>query len=267
MELTNEQLMRYSRNILLDGVGEEGQKKLLKSKVLVIGAGGLGSPAAMYLAAAGVGTIGIADNDEVDLSNLQRQIMHTTKRLHESKVQSAQKTLTALNPDINVNVYKIRITPENIDEIITDYDFVIDAVDNFPAKFLINDACVIAKKPFVHGGVVGYNGQMMTYVPEEACPCYRCIFENVPKKNTVPHSSDVGILGANAGVIGSLQAYEAIKYLLGIGQLMTGKMLTFDGLKMRFRTIDFKHKSPYCKVCSENAIIKKVSECQSEYVE
>ena len=265
MNFTEEQLSRYSRNFLLDGMGKEGQEKLLNSKVLVIGAGGLGSPACMYLASAGVGTIGIADNDEVDLSNLQRQIMHSTSRLGQSKVSSAQGILTDLNPDVKINIYKTMVTADNINEIIRDYDFIVDACDNFPTKFLINDACVIAKKPFVHGGVVGYNGQLMTYVPNADCPCYRCIFENVPKKDSVPHSSQVGILGANAGVIGSLQAFEAIKYLIGKGELMTGKMLTFDGLRMKFRTVEFKHKSPDCKVCSENAVIKAVEQSKAEY--
>ncbi|MGN0469766.1 MAG: HesA/MoeB/ThiF family protein [Acutalibacteraceae bacterium] len=265
MNFTDEQLSRYSRNILLDGIGKNGQEKLLNAKVLVIGAGGLGSPVCMYLAAAGVGTIGIADNDEVDLSNLQRQIMHNTSNLGVSKVVSAQKTLADMNPDVNIITYKTMINADNINEIIRDYDFIVDACDNFPTKFLINDACVIAKKPFVHGGVVGYNGQLMTYVPNMDCPCYRCIFENVPKKDSVPHSSQVGILGANAGVIGSLQAFEAIKYIIGTGELMTGKMLTFDGLTMKFRTVPFKHKSPDCKVCSENAVIKDVSQSKTEY--
>ena len=180
MALTDEQIERYSRHIILKEVGAKGQKKLLNAKVLIIGAGGLGAPAAMYLAAAGVGTIGIADADEVDLSNLQRQIIHQTADVGKAKVQSAKETINAMNPDVTVNTYREFITSDNIMDIIKDYDFVIDGTDNFPAKFLINDACVMAKKPFSHAGIIRFKGQLMTYVPGEG-PCYRCVFKTTTK--------------------------------------------------------------------------------------
>ena len=207
MALTDEQIERYSRHIILKEVGAKGQKKLLNAKVLIIGAGGLGAPAAMYLAAAGVGTIGIADADEVDLSNLQRQIIHQTADVGKAKVQSAKETMNAMNPDVTVNTYREFITSENIMDIIKDYDFVIDGTDNFPAKFLINDACVMAKKPFSHAGIIRFKGQLMTYVPGEG-PCYRCVFKNPPPKDAVPTCKQAGVIGAMGGVIGSLQAME-----------------------------------------------------------
>ena len=185
MAFTNEQVERYSRHIILKEVGAKGQKKLLNAKVLIIGAGGLGAPAAMYLAAAGVGTIGIADADEVDLSNLQRQIIHATKDVGKAKVLSAKETMEEMNPDVKVNTYRTFVTSENIMELIKDYDFVIDGTDNFPAKFLINDACVMARKPFSHAGIIRFQGQLMTYVPGQG-PCYRCVFKNPPPKDAVP---------------------------------------------------------------------------------
>ena len=210
MGLSNEQLERYSRHILLKEVGVRGQKKLLNAKVLIIGAGGLGSPAAMYLAAAGVGTIGIADADDVDLSNLQRQILHGTADVGKPKVVSAMETMNHLNPDVKVNTYHMYVTADNIMELIGDYDFIIDGTDNFPAKFLINDACVLAKKPFCHGGVLQFHGQLMTYVPG-AGPCYRCIFQEIPPKDAVPSCREAGVIGVMAGIIGALQAMEAVK--------------------------------------------------------
>ena len=190
MAFSNEQLERYSRHIILKEVGAKGQKKLLNAKVLIIGAGGLGAPCAMYLAAAGVGTIGIADADEVDLSNLQRQIIHSTDDLGKAKVQSAKETMNHLNPDVNVITYRTFVTSENIMDLIKDYDFIIDGTDNFPAKFLINDACVMAKKPFCHAGIIRFKGQLMTYVPGEG-PCYRCVFKNPPPKDAVPVNRQV----------------------------------------------------------------------------
>ena len=236
MAFTNEQLERYSRNIILSEVGVKGQKKLMNAKVLIIGAGGLGAPAALYLAAAGVGTIGIADADEVDLSNLQRQIIHTTADLGKAKVQSAKETMQAINPDITVNTYRTFVAADNVMELIADYDFILDGTDNFPAKFLINDACVLAKKPFSHAGIIRFRGQLMTYVPGQG-PCYRCVFKEPPPKDAVPTCSQAGIIGAVAGAIGSLQAVEAVKYLVGAGDLLTGQLLTYDALKMEFRKI------------------------------
>ena len=256
MAFTNEQLERYSRHIILKEVGAKGQKKLLNAKVLIIGAGGLGAPVAMYLAAAGVGTIGIADADEVDLSNLQRQIIHTTADLGKAKVKSAKETMQAINPDVKVNTYRKFITSENIMDIIKDYDFIIDGTDNFPAKFLINDACVMAGKPFCHAGIIRFKGQLMTYVPGEG-PCYRCVFKDPPPKDAVPTCKQAGVIGAMGGVIGSLQAMEAIKYIIGKGELLTGRLLTYDALSMTFRTIKLP-KNHDCPVCGDHLTITKL---------
>lgn len=257
VELQKEQLERYARHIVLDGVGEEGQEKLLNAKVLIIGAGGLGSPVAMYLAAAGVGTIGIADADEVDLSNLQRQIAHATADLGKAKVQSVKETINRMNPDVTVCTYHTFVKAENIREMIAEYDFIIDASDNFETKFLINDACVLEGKPFSHAGILGFKGQLMTYVPE-AGPCYRCIFNHPPKEDEVPNCKQVGIIGAMAGVIGSLQAMEAIKYILGIGDLLVGHLLTYDALTMEFRKVKLPKQVPDCNVCGEHPAITEL---------
>ena len=257
MAFTNEQLERYSRHIILKEVGAKGQKKLLNAKVLIIGAGGLGAPAAMYLAAAGVGTIGIADADEVDLSNLQRQIIHTTADIGKAKVQSAKETMQAINPDITVNTYRTFVTSENIMELIADYDFIIDGTDNFPAKFLINDACVMAKKPFSHAGIIRFKGQLMTYVPDQG-PCYRCVFQEPPPKDAVPTCKQAGVIGAMGGVIGSLQAMEAIKYIIGKGELLTGQLLTYDALTMQFHKIKLPKNTSGCAVCGEDPTITEL---------
>ncbi|MCC8102906.1 MAG: molybdopterin-synthase adenylyltransferase MoeB [Clostridiales bacterium] len=245
---SNEQLERYSRHIILKEIGVKGQKKLLNAKVLIIGAGGLGAPAAMYLAAAGVGTIGIADADEVDLSNLQRQIIHSTEDLGKAKVLSAKETMNRMNPDVQVNTYRTFVSAENIMDLIRDYDFIIDGTDNFPAKFLINDACVMAGKPFSHAGIIRFKGQLMTYVPGKG-PCYRCVFKNPPPKDAVPTCKQAGVIGAMGGVIGSLQAMEAIKYITGVGELLTGYLLTFDAIKMDFRKIRLPKADGSCAVC------------------
>ena len=257
MFFSNEQLERYSRHILLKEVGVNGQKKLLNAKVLIIGAGGLGSPAAMYLAAAGVGTIGIADADEVDLSNLQRQIIHAAEDVGKAKAQSAKETMERMNPDVAVNTYRTFVSADNIMELIRDYDFIIDATDNFPAKFLINDACVMAKKPFSHAGVIRFKGQLMTYVPGKS-PCYRCVFKEPPPKDAVPTCKQAGIIGAVCGVIGSLQAMEAVKYILGIGDLLTGYLLTFDALTMEFRKIKLPSDTKNCEVCGDDPTITEL---------
>ena len=257
MAFSNEQLERYSRHIILKEVGAKGQKKLLNAKVLIIGAGGLGAPCAMYLAAAGVGTIGIADADEVDLSNLQRQIIHSTDDLGKAKVQSAKETMNHLNPDVNVITYRTFVTSENIMDLIKDYDFIIDGTDNFPAKFLINDACVMAKKPFSHAGIIRFKGQLMTYVPGEG-PCYRCVFKNPPPKDAVPTCKQAGVIGAMGGVIGSLQAMEAIKYILGQGKLLTGSLLTYDALDMEFRKIKLPKNTCNCAVCGDHPTITEL---------
>lgn len=255
MSFTNDQLERYSRHIILSEVGVKGQKKLLNAKVLIIGAGGLGAPTALYLAAAGVGTIGIADADEVDLSNLQRQVIHTTPDLGKAKVQSARETMEAINPDITVNTYRTFVSADNIMKLIADYDFIIDGTDNFPAKFLINDACMLAKKPFSHAGIIRFRGQLMTYVPGQG-PCYRCVFKEPPPPDAVPTCRQAGVIGAMGGVIGSLQAMEAVKYIIGRGELLTGYLLTYDALKMEFRKIKLPPAKD-CAVCGEHPTILK----------
>jgi molybdopterin/thiamine biosynthesis adenylyltransferase len=258
MAFTNEQLERYSRHIILKEVGSAGQRKLMDGKVLIIGAGGLGAPAAMYLAAAGIGVVGIADADDVDLSNLQRQIIHATSDVGKAKVLSAKETIGAMNPDVEVVTYKEWVDSSNIAEIIgdRDYDFIIDATDNFPVKFLINDACVLLKKPFSHGGIIRFAGQLMTYVPG-AGPCYRCAFNEPPPSNMVPTCRQAGVLGVMGGVIGTLQATEAIKYLLGLGELLTGYLLTYDAIGMSFRKVKLG-ANKRCRVCGENADIEEL---------
>lgn len=253
MDFTNEQLSRYSRHIILKEVGAKGQKRLMNGRVLIIGAGGLGAPAALYLAAAGVGVIGIADADTVELSNLQRQVIHTTHDIGKSKVQSAKETMEAINPDVVVKTYQTFVNAANIMDLIADYDFIIDGTDNFPAKFLINDACVLAKKPFSHAGIIRFQGQLMTYVPGEG-PCYRCVFSEPPPPDAVPTCRQAGVIGAMGGVIGSLQAMEAVKYLIGQGDLLTGALLTYDALKMNLRKIPLPRRES-CAVCGAHPTI------------
>lgn len=259
MSFTDEQLERYSRHILLKEVGIKGQKKLSEAKALIIGAGGLGAPAAMYLAAAGVGTIGIADADVVDLSNLQRQIIHTTDDVGKAKVESAKETMNAMNSDVNVVAYQDWVNANNIKDIIgdKDYDFILDATDNFPVKFLINDACVMLQKPFSHAGIIRFQGQLLTYIPnaEKKCPCYRCMFRAPPPPDAVPTCRQAGVLGVMGGVIGALQAAEALKYFIGLGGLLSGFLLTYNALTMEFRKVPFGHDDK-CPVCGTNPEIK-----------
>ncbi|KAB7789725.1 thiazole biosynthesis adenylyltransferase ThiF [Bifidobacterium leontopitheci] len=254
MAFTDEQLERYSRHLILKEIGVRGQKRLLAAKVLIIGAGGLGSPAAMYLAAAGVGTIGIVDDDVVDLSNLQRQIMHGTGDVGTPKVESAAATVTALNPDVTVRPYHMRVEADNIAELIADYDVIVDAADNFATKFLINDACVLAGKPYVYGGALRFEGQLMTYIPGQG-PCYRCIFRDMPAAGEVPSCKEAGVLGAVVGTIGSLQAVEVVKMILGLGEPLTARLLTFDALAMRFRAVPLPEREPDCPVCGDHPTI------------
>lgn len=262
MDLTDKQRERYKRHLLLQEVGVRGQEKLLEGRVLVIGAGGLGSPVIMYLAASGVGTIGIADGDVVDLSNLQRQIIHSGRAVGMSKTESAKRWVKQINPDVQIRLYPERVSPDTISQYIESYDFIIDATDNFVAKFLINDACVLAGKPFCHAGIREFYGQVLTYVPGEG-PCYRCIFEEIPDEGNEELSSATGVIGSIPGVIGSIQALEAQKYLTGAGELLTGKILTFDGLTMKFRTVEVPERSAGCRVCGEKADIVKL--CRDEY--
>ena len=257
LDFNEQQIERYSRHIILSEVGVEGQQKLLESKVLIIGTGGLGAPAAMFLAAAGVGTIGLVDDDTVDLSNLQRQIIHQTKDVGKLKVQSGKETINEMNPDVKVITYHTFVNASNLLDIIKDqdYDFVIDGTDNFAAKFLINDACVLAKKPFSHAGIIRFNGQLTTYIPDHNTPCYRCIFKEPPPEGAVPTCREAGVLGVMGGVIGTLQATEAIKYILGLGEPLAGYLLTYDAIKMEFRKIKIKHNTK-CGVCGVEPTIK-----------
>jgi adenylyltransferase/sulfurtransferase len=258
VELTERQIERYSRQIILEEVGGTGQKKLLSSKVLIIGAGGLGAPAALYLAAAGVGTLGIIDYDKVDLTNLQRQIIHHTNDVGVEKVKSAENKMRAINPDITIKTYQTRVTAENISEIIRQYDFVIDGTDNFPAKFLVNDACYFEKVPFSHAGILRFDGQLITVLPGETT-CYRCIFHSPPPAGVVPSCSEAGVLGVLAGVIGLLQATEAIKFLLGIGDLLTNTLLVYNALEMRFYRVKL-NRNPDCPLCGSNPEVTELKD-------
>ncbi len=257
MPLSEEQLERFSRHIILKDVGVEGQERILQGKVLIVGAGGLGAPAALYLAAAGVGTIGIVDGDVVDRTNLQRQVIHFTPDIGKPKVVSAREKMLQINPAVTVRTYHDRLFAHNILDIIRDYDFVIDGTDNFPAKFLINDACVLAKKAFSHGGILRFDGQTMTYVPGSAC--YRCVFLQPPPKNAVPTCSQAGVLGAVAGMLGTIQAAEALKYLIGKGQLLTDRLLIFNAFTMEFRTVRFK-RNPACSICGAHPTITELQD-------
>jgi molybdopterin/thiamine biosynthesis adenylyltransferase len=263
MELTETQIVRYSRHIILKDVGGEGQKKLLQSKVLIIGAGGLGAPAALYLAAAGVGTLGIVDADVVDLSNLQRQVIHTTPDVGKPKVLSAKEKINQINPDVEVVTYHTLFQAENAKAILADYDFVVDGTDNFPAKFLINDACVQSRKPFSHGGILRFDGQTMTILPGQSA-CYRCVFQDMPPAGVVPTCSQAGVLGAVAGILGTIQAAEALKFILGANvgnrhacSLLTDRLLIMDAKTMRFREARFK-RNPDCPVCGSHLTITEL---------
>ncbi|MEW6274582.1 MAG: HesA/MoeB/ThiF family protein [Bacillota bacterium] len=244
--MTEEQLVRYRRNILLAGFGEAGQEKLLAARVLIIGAGGLGSPAAYYLAAAGVGGLGLADPDVVEPSNLQRQILHSVKDLGRPKVTSAREKLQALNPDLTIEAVAGGFHAQNAPELVGRYDLMVDCTDNFAARYLLNEACVRGGKPFIYGGVLAYAGQVMTIVPGRG-PCLRCVFREPPGEGA-PTTSQVGVLGAVPGLIGTIQATEAVKYFLGIGDLLIGRLLTYDALTMSFFEAKVK-RDPACPVC------------------
>ncbi len=262
MEFTEQQIERYSRHIILPEVGGKGQKKLARAKVLVVGAGGLGSPVSLYLAAAGVGTLGIIDGDRVDLSNLQRQIIHHTPDLNRPKVLSAKEKIEALNPDVRVVAYEERLTAENALERFAPYDIVVDGTDNFPTKFMINDAAILAGKPLVHGGILRFSGQTFTILPRKTT-CYRCVFQEPPPAGLVPSCQEAGVLGALAGFIGTLQATEALKYILGIGLLLTDRLLVYDALKTSLREVRLK-RNPRCAVCGEHPTITKPEEYEAE---
>lgn len=249
--LSQEQMTRYSRHLIIPEVGEKGQRKLLDSRVMMLGAGALGSPVGLYLAAAGVGQLGIIDSDVVDRSNLQRQILHRDDRIGEPKVESAKQTLQALNPDINIEMHNTRLTSDNILDIFEDYDLVVDGGDNFPTRYLINDACVHLGIPNVHGSIFRFEGQVTSFVPHEG-PCYRCLYPEPPPAEFAPSCQEAGVLGVLPGIVGSLQANEAIKLLLGIGESLAGRLLLFDGLKTNFRELKLR-RDPNCAVCGEDA--------------
>ena len=249
--LTPEQRNRYHRHVLLPEIGEPGQQKLLESRVLLLGAGGLGSPAAMYLAAAGVGTIGIVDMDIVDSSNLQRQILHNVDRIGERKVDSAKKTLTQLNPDVDVVTYDVRLGADNVLDIIDGYDVIVDGTDNFPTRYLVNDASLLKRIPVVHGSIFRFEGQATVFAPYQG-PCYRCMIPEPPPAELAPSCAEAGVLGVLPGIIGSIQAMEAIKLLLGLGDPLIGRLLAYDALDESFRTFKV-NRDPECPACGENA--------------
>jgi molybdopterin/thiamine biosynthesis adenylyltransferase len=255
---TEEQIERYSRQILLPEVGGEGQRKLLAAKVLLVGAGGLGSPVGLYLAAAGVGTIGVADSDRVELSNLQRQVLHATRDLGSEKCLSAKATMEGINPDVHVVPLSIRLRSQNILGIIADYDIIVDGSDNFPTRYLVNDACVLTGKPLSHAGILRFDGQVTTIVPGRG-PCYRCLYPHPPPPGIVPSCQEAGVLGATAGVVGCLQATEVIKLILGIGEPLVGRLLLYDGLEMTIRTIRMR-RDPACAVCGDSPTITELAD-------
>jgi molybdopterin/thiamine biosynthesis adenylyltransferase/rhodanese-related sulfurtransferase len=247
--MTQEQSLRYARHTMLPEVGEAGQVKLLKSKVLCLGAGGLGSPSGLYLAAAGVGTIGFVDDDVVDASNLQRQILHATDRVGLPKVESARRAIAGLNPDVKVVPHQTRLSSENVLDIIKDYDLIVDGADNFPTRYLLNDAALKLGKPVVHASIYRFEGQVTTFIPYEG-PCYRCLYPSPPPADMAPSCQEAGVLGVLCGVIGSLQANEAIKILLGIGKPLNGRLLMFDALGLKFREMKLR-RDPTCPTCGE----------------
>jgi sulfur-carrier protein adenylyltransferase/sulfurtransferase len=254
--LTQAQQDRYSRHILLPEVGEKGQEKLLKGRVLLLGAGGLGSPAALYLAAAGVGKIGLVDADTVDASNLQRQILHATSRLGMPKVLSAEKAINDLNPDVKVVKFEERVNSSNVDRIFGDgWDCIVDGCDNFPTRYLVNDASLFHKIPVVHGSIFRFDGQVTTFMPFDG-PCYRCLYPEPPPAHLAPSCAEAGVLGILPGVVGVIQATEAIKLILGAGDVLKGRLLTYDSLKMTFRTLKLR-RDKTCPTCGENPTIKE----------
>ncbi len=267
-KLNDDQVLRYSRQLILKEIGSKGQEKLFNSKVLVIGAGGLGSPALYYLASAGIGTLGIADFDTVTLSNLQRQILYSNDDLGQRKVVSAYDKLRRLNPDVIINKHIQRVNIDNVQDLISEYDVIVDAVDNFSTRFLISDCCYFQKKPVIEGGILGFEGILMTIIPDKT-PCYRCLYPDPPKDGVVPSCSDTGVIGAIAGAIGSLQALECIKVILGIGKTLSGKILSFDSLNMEIRIIDWS-KREACPLCGVSPTIKDLNEyeirCQNKNI-
>jgi molybdopterin-synthase adenylyltransferase len=266
LDFSEEEIHRYSRHIVLPEVGGIGQKQINRASVLVIGAGGLGSPVAFYLAAAGVGRIGIVDNDVVDTSNLQRQILHTTTDVGRKKVESARETLLALNPNLTIVPHDVRLNSGNILDILKDYDVVAEGSDNFPTKFLVNDACVMTGTPLSMAGIFRFSGQVLTVIPREG-PCYRCLIPQPPPAGAIPSCQEAGVLGAMAGAVGVVQATEILKLILGKGEVLSGRLLLFEALQMRFEPLEVK-RNPECPVCSETPSITELIDydiaCESQ---
>jgi adenylyltransferase/sulfurtransferase len=253
--LTEDQVLRYSRHIIMPQVGSSGQRKLMEARVLVLGSGGLGSPASLYLALAGVGTLGILDFDEVDLSNLQRQILHHTRDVGRPKVESGKDTITAHNPDVRVIPHQVALTSENALDIMSQYDIVVNGMDNFPARYLANDACVLLKKPLVDGSVLLFDGQATVFLPGKGC--YRCLYPTPPPPGVVPSCADAGVLGALPGVIGCIEAIETVKLILGAGDSLSGRLLLFDALAMEFRMVRIR-RDPECAVCGDHPTVTEL---------
>jgi molybdopterin/thiamine biosynthesis adenylyltransferase len=256
-DFTEEQVVRYARHIILPNIGGGGQLKLMESKVLVIGAGGLGSPAAMYLAAAGVGTLGLVDFDRVDLSNLQRQLLHDTDDVGRPKVESGAERLRSLNPNVDLVPHDVALTSENAFEILEPYDVIVDGSDNFPVRYLVNDATQMLGKPLVYGSIYQFEGQASVFLPGPDTPCYRCLFPNPPPPGTVPSCAEAGVFGVLPGIIGSIQAVEAIKLVVGVGEPLVGKLLLFDALGMEFTTVKLNW-NPDCPVCGTNPTVTEL---------
>ncbi|QLG63685.1 SAMP-activating enzyme E1 [Halorarum salinum] len=261
LDLDSEQLDRYSRHIIMDDVGPEGQSDLLDSEMLVLGAGGLGAPIIQYLAAAGVGTLGIADDDEVERSNLQRQVIHGTDDVGRKKVDSAADFVAALNPDVTVEPHGLRVEPDDVEELIDGYDFVIDGTDNFRTRYLVNDACTLAGVPFSHGSIFRFEGQITTFAGTDDSPCYRCMFPEAPPAGMVPDCATAGVLGVLPGAVGCIQATEAVKAVLGVGELLDGRMVFYDALEMEFDAVEITKKDD-CPVCGEDPAIDSVHDVE-----
>ncbi len=263
MDFTDDQLLRYSRHIILPEVGGKGQAKIAAAKVFIVGAGGLGCPVGYYLTAAGVGTIAMVDNDTVEMSNLQRQIAHSVNTIGMPKVESAKKTFKALNPDVNIIAIQKRMSKDDIADLIRDYDIVVDGSDNFPTRYLVNDACFMARKPLVSGAILRFEGQVTTILPGEG-PCYRCLFEEPPPPGLVPSCQEAGVLGVLPGVIGGLQATEVLKLILGKGEVLKGELLIYNALKTTFRKVKVP-KNPACPLCGENPTITELIDYNEGY--
>ena len=257
MTFTEDQVLRYARHIILPGIGGDGQQKLMDAKVLVIGAGGLGSPVAMYLAAAGVGTLGLVDFDRVDLSNLQRQLLHDTDDVGRPKVESARERIRDLNPNVDVVVHETLLSSENAFDVLGGYDVVVDGTDNFPVRYLVNDATQMLGTPLVYGSIYQWEGQASVFMPGPEVPCYRCLFPEPPPPGTVPSCAEGGVFGVLPGIVGSIQATEAIKLVLGTGEPLVGRLLLFDALTMQFTTVKLRW-DPDCPVCGKHPTVTEL---------